>query len=58
VGRQVRRLLALRASRKSTGFVGGEDAGVIDFGNLRPQDVWKIRQRIGQLISDGSTSAR
>jgi hypothetical protein len=54
VGQQVRRLLPLRASRKSTGFTGGEDAGVIDFGNLRPQDVWKIRQRIGQLISDGT----
>jgi hypothetical protein len=52
VGEQVRRVLALRAQRKSTGFVGDEDAGVIDFADLRPQDVWRIRERIGQLISN------
>ena len=54
VGEQVRRVLALRAQKKSTGFTGGEDAGVTVFSDLRPQDVWRIRQRIGRFISERS----
>src|SRR5208282_3137942 len=47
----VRQALHLSGERKGTGFVG-EDAGVIDFGKLRPQDVWTLRMQVGQALSD------
>lgn len=50
LGQAVRAAMKLHAVRKSTGFVG-EDAGVMDFSDLLPQDVWKIRQRIGEALS-------
>ena len=51
VGEQIRRMLKLDGVRKGTGFTGGEDAGVIDFGSLKPQDVWRLRERIGAALS-------
>lgn len=51
LGRSIREALNLNATRKATGFTGGEDAGVIDFDALRPQDVWKLRVRIGEILS-------
>ena len=50
LGQRVRAALNLSGQRKSTGFTAGEDAGVIDFGSLRPQDLWAFRVRIGQLL--------
>jgi hypothetical protein len=50
LGQAVRAAMNLHAMRKGTGFVG-EDAGVMDFSGLLPQDVWKIRQRIGAALS-------
>lgn len=51
LGRSIREALNLSATRKDTGFTGGEDAGVIDFDALRPQDLWKLRVRIGEALS-------
>jgi hypothetical protein len=50
VGQTVRRELQLAAQRKSTG-AAGEDAGVMDYQHLRPQDVWALRMRVGQALS-------
>jgi len=50
LGQQVRTLLALKGERKGTGFTAGEDAGIIDFGNLKPQDLWRARERIAAAI--------
>ena len=43
VGQQVRATLKLAGTRQGTGFTGGEDAGRIDYGRLRPRDVWALR---------------
>ena len=51
LGRRVRDLLNLNAQRKGTGFTAGEDAGVIQFADLKPQDAWRIRERVGAVIS-------
>jgi len=41
--------MGLKGERKGTGFAGGEDAGVIDFGELKPQDLWRVRERIAAV---------
>ena len=66
VGQQVRAALKLAGTRQGTGFTGGEDAGRIDYGRLRPQDLWALRVAIGEALSQAhpapgassSTSAR
>jgi hypothetical protein len=50
LGPKVRAALNLSGQRKGTGFTAGEDAGLIDFGSLRPQDLWAFRVRIGQVL--------
>ena len=50
MGRRVRAVLNLSGRRKGTGFTAGEDAGVIDFDSLRPQDLWAFRVRIGRIL--------
>jgi hypothetical protein len=50
VGRRVREALHLLGERKGTGFAG-EDAGVIHFAQLKPQDVWALRVRLGEFLS-------
>jgi hypothetical protein len=44
-------VFSIAGAREGTGFVGGEDAGRIDYGKLRPQDLWKLRVRLAALIS-------
>jgi hypothetical protein len=51
VGRQVRAALSLAGTRRGTGLQGGEDAGRIDYGQLRPQDIWALRVAIGESLS-------
>ncbi len=53
LGQRVREALKLTGERKGTGF-GGEDAGVIDFRQLKPQDVWALRVRVGQALSEAA----
>ena len=36
----------------------GEDAGRIDYGRLRPQDVWALRVAIGEALSQAHPAAR
>ena len=50
VGEQVREALGVAAERKGTGS-GGEDAGVMHYGRLRPSDLWALRVRVGQALS-------
>ncbi len=57
LGQRVREALRLAAVRKGTGFVG-EDAGVIHFARLKPQDVWALRVRVGQVLSDAAPAAK
>ena len=49
VGSRVRDALQLAAERQTT---GGEDAGRMNYGRLLPQDLWALRVRIGQALSD------
>jgi hypothetical protein len=58
VGQQVRAALRLAGARQSTGFAGGEDAGRIDYGRLRPSDLWSLRVALGQALSDARPIAR
>ena len=51
VGRQVRAALNLAGTRQGTGSTGAEDAGRIDYARLRPQDLWALRVRIGEALS-------
>ncbi len=50
LGDTVRAALRLRGVRQGTGF-RGEDAGVMSYGDLRPQDVWALRWQVGQALS-------
>jgi hypothetical protein len=51
VGQQVRAALKLAGTRQGTGITGGEDAGRIDFGRLRPRDIWALRVAVGEALS-------
>ncbi len=59
VGERVREALHLSGERKGTvGFTGGEDAGVIAFARLKPQDVWALRVRVGEALSEAAPPAK
>jgi hypothetical protein len=51
IAERVREALHLAGTRAGTGFQGGEDAGVMRYGRLRPQDVWRLRVQIGTALS-------
>jgi lysophospholipase L1-like esterase len=55
VGQRVREALGLRGKHESA---GGDDAGAIQFRKLLPQDVWSLRVRLGQALSDAHPAAR
>ena len=48
VGQRVREALRLSSERKSA---GGEDAGLIHYARLLPQDIWALRVRVGETLS-------
>jgi hypothetical protein len=54
IGRQVRQNLHLAGSRQATATEpgGAEDAGRIDYSQLRPQDLWALRIQLGQTLSE------
>ncbi len=58
VGDSVRQALKLAATSRGTEFAGGEDAGVLDYGSLRPQDLWSLRVGVGQALSAAHPPAR
>lgn len=51
LGQRVRTLLKFSARQKGTQFTGDEDAGVTEVEDLKPQDAWKLRQRVGAVLS-------
>jgi hypothetical protein len=58
VGQEVRAALQLAGTRQASGFAGGEDAGRIDYGRLRPQHLWALRVAIGEAISRAHPAAK
>ena len=54
----MRAALKLAGTRQGTGFTGGEDAGRIDYGRLRPRDVWALRVAIGEALSQAHPAAK
>jgi hypothetical protein len=52
VGQRAREALHLVAERHGTGVTAGEDAGVIQFAALKPQDAWSLRVQIGRVLSE------
>ncbi len=58
VGRQVRTALNLAGTRHGTGLDVAEDAGRIDYARLRPQDLWALRVRIGEALSQAHPAPR
>jgi hypothetical protein len=58
IGRRVRESLHLAAERKGTANPGGEDAGLIDFAGLKPQDLWALRIRVGEALSKARPAAK
>src|SRR5207247_1074689 len=51
VGQAVRAALKLSPERKATRTGGAEDAGVLQYPQLRPQDAWALRVRLGEFLS-------
>lgn len=58
MGQRVREELRLVAEKRGTGFTGGEDAGVIHFSKLSPQDLWALRVRVGEVLSASRPPAK
>jgi hypothetical protein len=54
----VRRELALAAERRGTGVTDAEDAGVMHYAGLLPQDAWALRVRVAAAISKHSPEPR
>ena len=53
----LRETLHLAGQREGTGFTAGEDAGVITFANLLPQDAAALRERLGGVLSAAQPKA-
>ena len=51
LGRAVRRELGLAAEHRGTDSGAEEDAGVLHYADLSPEDVWALRIRVGLAIS-------
>ena len=51
VASRVREVLKLAGQRGGSGLPAGEDAGLIRFDTLKPQDAWKLRVQVGQALS-------
>ena len=50
IGEEVRKALHLAPKRSGTGFTADEDAGVVRFGQLKPEDLWSLRMRLGEAL--------
>lgn len=58
VGQAVRQALKLLAQREGTEFVGGEDAGRLNYGKLLPQQAWALRMQLGEALSAARPEAK
>jgi Domain of unknown function (DUF4091) len=52
VAQRVREALMLAGERGGSGLAAAEDAGLLRFRTLRPQDAWRLRTRVGQALSE------
>jgi hypothetical protein len=52
IGQRVREALHLVAERRGTGVTEGEDAGIVHYAALKPQDVSSLRVRIGRALGE------
>jgi hypothetical protein len=51
VGEMVHRELGLASESGRTAHRGDEDAGAMNYGNLKPQDLWRLRTAVGAALS-------
>jgi lysophospholipase L1-like esterase len=58
VGQKVRESLKLAGVRKGTGFTGAEDAGILTYQQLLPQDLWALRIRVAEALSTAKPPAQ
>jgi hypothetical protein len=58
LGQKVREELRLAGVKRGTGFTGGEDAGVIHFSRLLPENLWAMRVRLGKVLSEAKPAAK
>lgn len=49
LGPALRQELSLTGKKKSTGWAG-EDAGVMDYGPITPETIWRLRMRLGDWL--------
>jgi hypothetical protein len=52
VGAKVREALRSEGRSTGSGFAGGEDAGIVRYGRLTPQDFWALRTRVARVLSE------
>jgi hypothetical protein len=57
-GQEVREWLHLAGERRASGLPAAEDAGVIHYADLRPQDLWALRRMIGEALSAAHPAAK
>ena len=58
VGQRVREELKLAGVRGAGGVAAVEDAGVVRYNQLKPQDLWALRVRVGEALSAAKPEAK
>jgi hypothetical protein len=58
VGQRVREELKLAGVRGASGVAAVEDAGVVRYNQLKPQDLWALRLRVGEALSAAKPEAK
>ena len=58
VGQRMRDELKLTGVRGAGGVAAVEDAGVMRYDQLRPQDLWALRVRVGEVLSAAKPEAK
>ena len=56
-GQRVLMQLRQNGEKQASGFTGGEDAGIISFSKLLPQELWALRVRVATAISAARPAA-
>ena len=56
-GQRVLMQLRQTGEKQASGFTGGEDAGIISFSKLLPQELWALRVRVATAISTARPAA-
>ncbi|MGH7134967.1 MAG: hypothetical protein ACREHD_04460, partial [Pirellulales bacterium] len=58
MGQEVREWLGLVGQRKASGITAAEDAGVIHYGDIKPEDLWALRMALGEALSAAHPPAK